>query len=273
MPATPSHLVAVVIPFYNRSYVTPDEELSFRHLRHYLGHYDKYLLVPRSLSMRYPGCEVMRFPDHFFGSHLANTRLMLSRDLYRAFSEYKYILVYQSDALVFSDQLQAWCDTDLDYIGAPWLKSEYTPFIKVPRVGNGGFSLRKVSSFLGVLGSDEYWTDPHAYWATLCRDKPQWWQWMNLPRKYRKYLKRYNGVSYHIAHWLAEGKCYEDIFWAYEATHYYPEFKIADAKTGLRFAFEVMPRTCFELNDRQLPFGCHAWARYDKDFWTPFLLK
>ena len=36
---------------------------------------------------------------------------------------------------------------------------------------------------------------------------------------------------------------------------------------------EVSPRLCFERNHRQLPFGCHAWARYDGAFWEPHLLK
>jgi hypothetical protein len=64
-----------------------------------------------------------------------------------------------------------------------------------------------------------------------------------------------------------------DIFWSDEAVHYYPEFKIADVATGLRFAFEVSPRVCLERNHHQLPFGCHAWARYDRAFWEPYLLK
>jgi hypothetical protein len=34
----------------------------------------------------------------------------------------------------------------------------------------------------------------------------------------------------------------------------------------------VAPRLCFELNGRKLPFGCHAWQRYDRGFWEPYLL-
>ncbi len=64
-----------------------------------------------------------------------------------------------------------------------------------------------------------------------------------------------------------------DIFWSDEAVHYYPDFKIADVATGLRFAFEVSPRLCLERNQQQLPFGCHAWARYDRAFWEPYLLQ
>jgi hypothetical protein len=47
--------VAVVVPAYNRAQFTPDEEISFRHLDHYLGRYDKFLVVPRSLEIERPG--------------------------------------------------------------------------------------------------------------------------------------------------------------------------------------------------------------------------
>jgi hypothetical protein len=40
----------------------------------------------------------------------------------------------------------------------------------------------------------------------------------------------------------------------------------------LRFAFEAAPRQCLEMNQGRLPFGCHAWGRYDREFWTPHLL-
>jgi hypothetical protein len=27
------------------------------------------------------------------------------------------------------------------------------------------------------------------------------------------------------------------------------------------------------MNGGKMPFGCHAWARYDRDFWLPFLVS
>ena len=64
----------------------------------------------------------------------------------------------------------------------------------------------------------------------------------------------------------------EEHFWANRAKHYYPQFKIAPVETALRFAFESVPSYCFEENNRNLPFGCHAWPYYDKDFWKPHLI-
>jgi hypothetical protein len=108
--------VAVVVPMHNRSPLTDDEQISFRHLRRYLASYDKYLVVPENLQVNLPGCGLKRFGAEFFGS-AANTRLLLSEHFYRSFSEYQYILIYHLDALVFSDQLTTRCDVGLNYIG------------------------------------------------------------------------------------------------------------------------------------------------------------
>jgi hypothetical protein len=63
-----------------------------------------------------------------------------------------------------------------------------------------------------------------------------------------------------------------DIFFSDKAIEFLPEFKVASFEEGLRFGFEVAPRKCFELNGKKMPFGCHAWARYDRSFWEPHLL-
>ena len=69
------------------------------------------------------------------------------------------------------------------------------------------------------------------------------------------------------------GKGNDDMFFSDQAKNYYPEFTIAPFDVGLRFAFEVVPSLCFEMNGGKFPFGCHAWARYDRKFWEPYLLK
>ena len=275
MKSRGTETVAVVVPGYNRAQFTADEEISFRHLEQYLGHYDKYLIVPQSLTINRLGYQLKRFNDNFFGSAIANTRLMLSNVLYEAFADYKYILVYQLDALVFSDQLMEWCATDLDYVGAPWLRCDGSPWVGVSRVGNGGFSLRKIESFRKVICSDRYWIEPDKYWASFCAGKPMYLQYLNLPRKYLKRLRLFNNVRREMAQWhlRTDGTNNEDYFWSDEARRYYPEFKVAPVEAGLRFSFEIAPRRCFELNQRRLPFGCHAWPRYDRGFWEPYLLK
>ena len=267
--------VAVVVPGYNRAEFTSDEEISFRHLEHFLGRYDKFLVVPQSLKIARPGFHLQRFPDTYFGSAIANAKLMLSSTFYRSFRRYRYILIYQLDALVFSDRLLEWCRADLDYVGAPWLQCVDSPWVDNPRVGNGGFSLRKVSSFLRVLASDKYWIDPETYWQKISSGKPWYAQCVHLPRKWMKQIRRFNGVKREVEQWhlRPDGTRNEDHFWSDEAIRYDSQFKVAPFDVGLRFAFEVVPRQCFALNQYSLPFGCHAWPRYDRSFWEPHLLK
>lgn len=273
-PSPSSKTVAVVIPMHNRAVLTSDEQISFNHLSHYLRPYDKYLIVPEMLNINLPGCMLKRFDNQYFGSVEAYTRLMLTEHFYRAFEDYEYILIYHLDALVFSDQLLEWCKTDLDYIGPPWFPCDDSPWVKTPRVGNGGLSLRKINAFLKVFESEQYWVHPNEYWHALYADKPAHVRMLNWPRKFAKRLLVFNNARYEMAQWhlRSDGTRNEDHFWSDRAIHYYPELKVASFDVGLRFAFEVAPRLCYELNQRRLPFGCHAWPRYDRSFWEPFLL-
>jgi hypothetical protein len=268
-----SKLVAVVVPIHNRKELTADEQISLRHLVHFLGKYDKYMVAPESLDVEFPGFAMARFSDKFFGSISAHTRLMLSRRFYSTFSDYKYILIYHLDALVFSDQIMDWCNTDLDYVGPPWINCADSPWVKRPRVGNGGFSLRKIESFLKVFDSSAYAIDPFAYWQNTYATGTCWIRCKNLPKKYLKRLRCFNGVKWDLYRWPKKRGVNEDHFWSGRAVRYYPDFRIADLQTGLRFAFEVAPKLCFELNEHKLPFGCHAWPKYDRAFWEPYLLK
>lgn len=260
--------VAIVVPLTDRPGLTPDERISLRHLMHFLGHYPKYLIAPDGMDARIPGFEVKRFDRRYFGSPQAHKRLVLSRKFFTAFEEYEYLLTYHLDALVFSDQLQEWCDAGFDYIGAPWLESMDDPTQGFSQVGNSGFSLRSVPAALRVMDSRRYKVHPDEYWERNHAAKPWHQRLMNRPRKWAKYLVPLNGARGHMTDYRDN----DDKFWAKWARHYDPDFRIASIETALRFSFECAPRYCYERNGRQLPFGCHAWARYDRAFWEPFLL-
>lgn len=93
---------------------------------------------------------VRYFNEQYFDSVKSYNELMLSVDFYRSFREYQYMLIYQLDAFVFEDQLEYWCNKGYDYIGAPWIKANKKFH---PTCGNGGFSLRKIDSFIQLLES------------------------------------------------------------------------------------------------------------------------
>jgi hypothetical protein len=71
---------------------------------------------------------------------------------------------------------------------------------------------------------------------------------------------------------VAQYRKNEDLFWGNRAQHYYSDFKIASVEQALQFAFESEPRASYEKLGR-LPFGCHAWPKYDREFWEPYLLS
>ncbi len=153
--------VAVVIPFYT-SNINEYEKTSLEQCFQVLGAYDVIFAVPQSMKENdvphRKNTSCVRFSDDWFSNVTSYNRLMLSALFYESFLEYEYILIYQLDAFVFKDELLEFCNLDYDYYGAPWYPSievhfDDNPGInpKILKVGNGGFSLRKVETFLRYL--------------------------------------------------------------------------------------------------------------------------
>ncbi|MGI8548921.1 MAG: DUF5672 family protein [Gemmatimonadaceae bacterium] len=266
----PSKRVAITVSLAGHPELTPDEETSLRHLRHYLGHYDRYVIAPKSMDVPHDDFQVVRFGDEYFGSANAQTRLMMKPEYYETFSDYEYVLTYQLDALALSDQLLQWCSAGFDFIGAP----NYGLSDRLSTVCSGGFALRKVSSFLKVLYSDRYSVDPDQYWRALTAGKSPLTKLRNAPRKYWKRLHRFNGIDREIK-WFLDGRgvLLEDEFFVHNAARFYPDFKVPTVETALRFAFDETPRVAFEMTKGQLPFGAHAWYKQDRQFYEPYLLR
>lgn len=63
---------------------------------------------------------------------------------------------------------------------------------------------------------------------------------------------------------------HEDAFFGGCRTDY---FRVAPIDIALRFAFETDVRKCYLMNSKQLPFGCHAWHKWDYSFWKPFIAE
>jgi len=265
-------LVAIVVPLSNRDNLTADEEISLRHLRHHLGSYDKFAVLPEGLDFRLDGFESARFPGMYFGSISAHQRLLFSRLYYETFSDYEYILTYHLDALVFSDQLVEWCRRGFDFIGPPWVKHEDTPYAGDPayegKVGNSGFCLKKVANFMNVFDSKKRAITNREYWNQYFRGRGLPHLISNAPKLLAMQFNHFNNAVWEMQRWPRN----EEPFIVERAGYYYPPFNIAPFNDALRFGFECAPRHCYELNGNTLPFGCHAWERYDRDFWEEFLL-
>jgi hypothetical protein len=279
--ARPNRLVAVVTPLV-RFPLSADEDISLRHLREHLGRFDRYIIGQQSLPKELSDFALRKFPQHYFSDLYAYNRLVMTEEFYRAFSDYEYILIYQLDCLVFASTLEEWCRKDWDYVGAPWLNSVDDPAQGFLGVGNGGLSLRRVSSALAVLTSKQLLEDPKERGRKTGRRSRLLYEHLDsAPQLKRKivaaktFLHRYgyhNNVSWHVRQ-LAKTKSNEDLFWGFDASKVMANFCIPAPQEALKFSFEVAPRYCFKLNSGQLPFGCHAWSKYDREFWEPFLLK
>lgn len=274
----PAKSVAIVVPMSTRATLDADEETSLRHLQHYLGEHDKFFVAPPDVALDRPGFRVRRFPRKFFGSAAAHARLLYSAQFYRAFEDYRFIFFYHLDSLVFSDELERWCATDLDYIGPPWLQCPDTPWVEENRVGNGGFALLRVESALRALYA-RYRKWPSSYWLDLfARNGHRLGPLISLLRRLERAFPTARMFARPLREWEAmqnpgPHNRNTDIFWADKAVAFWPKFKVASFEEGLRFGFEAAPRLCFELNERRIPFGCHAWTKFDRSFWEPHLLR
>lgn len=263
--------MAIVVPLRSEPSLTDAERISLRHLDHFLGRYPKYFLSPPSVKLERQGFETIHFPSRYFGSVLAHNRLLISKKFYRAFSGYEFILIYHPDALVFSDQLEYWCARGFDLIAPPWIPGPDCQWLREPGVGSGGFSLRRVGAFLQILGSKGRWRQLEGGEERGASRVPGLDAVRRLLKQGSRYSHRFNGVRQETRRYIERGGN-EDRFWWKRGRHYFPDLNIAPVETALQFGFEIDPLKCLELNRGQLPFGCHAWERYDRAFWEPLLL-
>lgn len=256
----------IVIPVYTKG-LNRFEQISLKHLRHFLFRHRLVMVKPETLDWSISGLESVSFHDRFFQSKKAYNQLMLSTVFYERFKEHSHILLYQLDALVFRDELTEWCKTDFDYIGASWypaLMSRYEGFEWLyvsPCSGNGGFSLRRVEAFLDHLQRRQKVRGQalrELLRGNLSRAMLVW--------KYRRHLDPANYVPHESLN--------EDVYYGVFAPIFQPSFRVAPPEISDSFSFEYSPYHLFRKTGGRLPFGCHAWQKSPDslEFWTPYLL-
>lgn len=263
--------VAVVIPLYKEQ-PSEMELVSFNRAVDVFSFRKLVLMCPKNLNLDHYSFKekvsVIRFPNRYFKSMMHYNRLMLKKDFYSKFTEFDYILIYQTDAYVFKDDLSFWCSKKYDYIGAPWTKN-YDPDANygfINESGNGGFSLRKVKAFLDVLDSKQliYGTN---YFILKYKIKNKLLMILSAPFL----LLKKAGFRNRINFFLKNYKMGEDKFWAFEAIKFQNSFRVASFHESLGFSFEMAPKILYKLNKNNLPFGCHAFEKHDFKFWKQFI--
>jgi hypothetical protein len=238
--------VAVVVPVYKEG-MSNYEEISYRRCLNVFHNHDIIIVSPFGLDVQHyllpdRDWEIRRFDARYFRGIRQYNRLMLSSSFYKEFYDYTYILIHQLDAFVFKDDLVNWCSKGYDYIGAPWLDGvelAYFPF-RGSRFVRGiiPFGNRTLLCFVGNGG-------------------------FSL-RNVRSCARLIDANSTVAKFWRAN----EDFFFSRHGARF-DWFDIPGPDIALDFSFEKRPRECFKQNQRRLPFGCHAWEKWDIDFWKP----
>lgn len=254
----------IVIPVYKEN-PSKFEIASFRQCLSILGSHEIVIITHNNLSLYKYNIEakllgvkfkVEFFKESYFKSINGYNRLCLHKDFYIRFNMYKYMLIYQLDAWVFNDELNYWCDKDYDYIGAPWFEKNEEDYTTIFNgVGNGGFSLRKISYCLKVLNHSRY--KPFITFENLNK---------NCSKSLIVLLKSLgirNNISYYINNCVNEDVIFSQLSLLSKLKPYIP-----DEFTAAKFSFEINPSYLYKQNNNKLPFGCHAYEKYEyEEFW------
>jgi len=256
--------VCIAIPVYQEN-ISLYEHISMDQCFRILSDYDIYFIIPRRLESFIQSnayyiagkASYYIFEDDYFISIAGYNKLLKFPGFYKKFNSYEFILLYQLDAFVFKDELLMWCSRKYDNIGAPLFEGFYDALNTSPIIGqgNGGFCLRNVKSChsavtkLRKLKFKKTYTDSNR----------------SVFRNIYRYVK--HQLVYIYSLYPFQPLINEDRFWAEEIPAVFPEFKVPDPSISVGFSFEVNPDVLFEINNKELPFGCHAWWRYNLDFW------
>jgi hypothetical protein len=271
-------LVSVIIPVY-KCIPTYAEIKSFQQCLKVLGKHRVTLVCPVSLDLSFylsmgtklkKEIEINRFNDSYFSGIEGYNRLMLSVEFYRRFKNFEYILLYQLDAWVFKDDLEFWCKKGYDYIGAPWFKlsSHHGSVNEFLTVGNGGFSLRRIPSFLDRFYNKE---SLFKYKVLKAIHPKKTGIIKNLQRAVLIFL-RSCGLKNNIDYYSKRFASNEDGFWSIFLQKSNIPLRIPGCEEALNFSFERFPEWLYEQNGKELPFGCHAWEKYEYEtFWVNFI--
>jgi hypothetical protein len=134
----------------------------------------KFFILPEGMNYSYyqqqfPSFCYQFFSKRYFRNTISYSRLLLTPMFYRSFKEYQYMLISQPDSILLSEdraEFDYFIHQGVDYWGAVWepaitLYRYYGRGVRsLPhlltqprrcRVGNGGFSLRRIKACIDLL--------------------------------------------------------------------------------------------------------------------------
>lgn len=278
----------IAIPIYKEK-PSFSEVLSFKQIILILGNYDicifthkdcdltVYEQIASELGKKYV---VELFHGEYFKSVEGYNKLCFSLMFYERFNKHEYILIYQLDAWVFRDELQNWCEKGYDYIGAPifWAHNNNSFTKKIAGIGNGGFSLRKISYCIKMLNMprNRPYMTPYRilqlyynYFLFDDKFKPIARKLLIIPLCLLKMFGIYNNINY----FMKTKQINEDMMFGTNAKYAWGgRVSLPSEIEAMKFSFEVHPEMLFHKIDNRLPFGCHAFEKWDYDsFWSKYI--
>ena len=227
----------IVIPLYNeipKEY----EKVALNQLNNVIKNknYNIFAIIPHGMDIsNYKQYTYIKsFIDEnpfYFKNTSAYSQLLLSHFLYIGFADYAMMYIFQSGVYIFKDEFQKYADTNFDYIGAPIIGygSDWT---HVPQIGNGGFSLRKISTFIDL-------TKPETLQALGISD---------------------NDII---------SQKYEDLFIC-DTLKFKYELSMPTVSDALKFAWDRNSREIYNNVTKELPMAAH-WYKHQIEFWSTII--
>ena len=252
--------VKVVIPFYKEA--LKDWEMSaLDNTMRVLSAHPVVFLKPKGLSinrwaMTYPQATIMEVSSEWLGLEngiAGYNKMMMSAAFYQLFADTEYLLICHLDAWVFRDELLQWCAAGYDLVAPPWpLRPRYTHFplkqwLQLKRWMTASKGNLRIQMY-GRIGNGGLCLRRVAAFEAACR-------------RYAKEIAFYESKK-------GDSLYNEDIFWALVPE----DWNYPTVETALRFAYDLKPALCHQLNRNRLPMGCHGFMHKSRmSFWKPFI--
>lgn len=247
-------MVIVIIPIYK---ITPSdvEIVSLNQCLNVLGKHKIIFIGPKELNFgKYQQiCEqydivfdVKLFDDIYFSGIEGYNKLMLSAAFYKGFLSYKFLLVYQLDAYVFEDELLYWCNQNYDFIGAP----------HQPHKNNAG-EMQFLKNYSSLINLTNRFFNTQREISNVGNGG------LSL-RKTKSCYRLLKTLKKSVTKW---GLNNEDGFFKYWGNILHPLFRLPSDQIALTFSIEQAPSASLLKMNGKLPFGCHAFEKYEPETW------
>ena len=144
----------VVIISHKEKLEGNDEKSFLRALKIFGKNRHIKVLIPDNINSNYyekykDTVKIIRVKNKWLSSSKEYNAMCCNKEFWNLFDYYEYVLIYQTDCWIYEDRVDEFINMGFDWYGAPWPHHNDT-------VGNGGFSLRKVSKMIEITTKYEF---------------------------------------------------------------------------------------------------------------------